>query len=182
MNIFAFDPDPAKCARWLDNKRVGKLMMECSQMLSVAILEHCPDATKRVGMGGLCKPSHQNHPVAVWVRECSGNFQWTLEYARALRDEYAHRYNGVIHGTAQRFPEIESWDWVLPEGDRTEFQNSARHGELGLDFTDMPVCDAYRAYINARWGMATDPPAWHKRSAPSWYEPVERKNAARLRA
>lgn len=182
MNIFAFDPDPELCAQWLDNSRVGKIMMECSQMLSVAVLHHCPDARKDIGRDGLCRPSHENHPIAVWVRETSANFAWTVRYAEALRDEYAHRYNDTIHGTARRLPIIKSWDWVIPEGELTPFQNSARHGELGLDFTHMPVHEAYQAYVNARWAMVQNPPAWRHRKPPKWYDKTERKTRARIRA
>lgn len=170
MNIFAFSNDPEQCAKWLDNSRVGKLLTEANQMMSVAVLENCPEAVRDVGIGGLCRPTHVNNSVTKWVRQSSGNFQWTLEYARALAAEYAHRYNGVQHGSAARIPTIESWDWVIPDGELTEFYNSARREDLGLDFTHLPVLQAYRDYANARWAIAKNPPRWHNRRPPTWYE------------
>lgn len=171
MNIFAFDPDPVKCALWLDNKRVGKLLMEAMQLLSVAIIENdtSDEAIKYIGRGGLCKPTHVNHPVAVWVRSSVGNFNWTKEYATALRDEYAARYNGTQHGAYDRMEEINRWSLDgIPE-EITEHVNCAANIGMNIDYKHLPVYEAYREYILQRWRIAPNPPAWSKRNPPAWY-------------
>ena len=43
MNLFVTDTDPAICAMNLDDKRVGKLLMECNQMMSLALKTHWED-------------------------------------------------------------------------------------------------------------------------------------------
>ena len=63
MNIFYLHPDPETCAQYHCDKHVVKMILEYSQMLSTA--HHECDGVP----GFLCyKPTHKNHPCAVWVR------------------------------------------------------------------------------------------------------------------
>lgn len=43
MNLFVTDLSPEKSAMALDDKRVGKLLMEANQMLSLAIKLRLPE-------------------------------------------------------------------------------------------------------------------------------------------
>lgn len=170
MNIFAFDPDPALCARWLDNKRVGKLLMEANQMLSLAvkILDEDLDWIEHVGQDKICNGfAYRDHPVSIWVRSSRGNFRWTVSYAHALTQEFNRRFR-KNHASGQRTPYIAEFEYCLPVGDLTPFQNSARHGGRGLDFSHLPVHQAYRTYAVARWKTDARPPQWPTGQMPEW--------------
>jgi hypothetical protein len=43
LNLFVTDPNPTVCAINLDDKRIGKLLMECNQMMSLAVKSHWPE-------------------------------------------------------------------------------------------------------------------------------------------
>lgn len=171
MNLFATSSDPIGIAHNLDNKRLGSQLMECNHMLSLAVKVHNPDYDMSwVGDGGLVRGmSHLNHPVSIWVRENQQNFLFTVAVAKAVGLEIAYRY-GTHHASLDRTDFIEGQEMFrfIPEGERTEFQNSARHAGRGLDFTHLPVIDAYRAYISARWKTDSREPTWGLRGEPEW--------------
>lgn len=170
MNLFVTDPDPVVCAMNLDDKRIGKLLMECNQMMSLAIKSQWPEddgsyvfwETRTELTSGF---SYLNHPVSLWVRQTRANFIWTLEHAYALANEFQHRF-GHAHGSADRLPFMHRYSDVIPEGRLTEFQNSAKNGEV--DFTFLPVPDSYRHYLAARWRTDKNAVTFTERHSPEW--------------
>lgn len=166
MNLFVLDMDPALSARGLDDKRIGSALREANQMMSVAVLRAAPEAAE-VGPGLLCRPTHQAHPVTLWVGATRGNFTWTLAYAYALIEEWTLRY-GTQHGSGDRTPYIGRFKSCIPDGPLLSFQNSARHDGLGLDFTHLPVPDSYRAYLQERWKTDKRPPNYSNQEWPRW--------------
>jgi hypothetical protein len=87
VNIFAVDPDPGVAARSLVDRHVVKMVLESSQLLSVAhaIHGHVPEGV----WGSL---AWSRHPCARWAANSLGNYRWLAKHALALADEYAHRY------------------------------------------------------------------------------------------
>ena len=173
MNIFAVDDDPVVCAKALDDKRVGKLLMEANQMLSLAIKIHHQGHPQflQVGPGQLTYGfAHKNHPVSIWVRESYGNFLWTAIYARALGEEFQHRFDKV-HASAARTKFIMmNYQNIIPGGDRTPFHNSARNKGKGIDFTWMINTNyAYQNYLNVRWANDVRTPMWTNRGRPEFF-------------
>jgi hypothetical protein len=172
VNLFVTDYSPIIAAQQLDNKRVGKLLIEAVQLLSTTILLTLDDQEKNIGEGGLCKLSHQNHPVAKWVRNKSGNYGWTFNYACALDQEFKYRF-GKYHKTGERLKTI-LWYYdlisdTLPPG-ADPFCNCARNSVYNLDYTHLPVSDAYQRYLNYRWKYTDkSPPTWTNRKPPEWY-------------
>lgn len=172
MNLFVTSMDPEECARNLDDKRVGKLLMEANQMMSLAIKVHWPDddgshvfwETSTELTSGW---SHLNHPVSVWVRQTRSNFEWTLAHAKALASEFKHRY-GRDHASALRLEFMERHSSCVPTGDVLPFQNSARHEGLGLDFTHLEVPYSYQEYLNSRWSSDKRAVSFTNRGAPAW--------------
>jgi hypothetical protein len=71
----------------MTNKHVVKMIVESAQLLSTA--HHVLDG------GGLdiYKPTHANHPSAVWTRETLGNYLWLSRHLYFLLDEYGKRFN-----------------------------------------------------------------------------------------
>lgn len=102
MNIFALDRSPILSARWQHDRHVVKMILESYQLLSTAI--HHNDFYRDVynravsrlpvpAQADLLKPTHDNHPAAVWVRESSQNFVWLAIHAIELSHEYSRRFN-----------------------------------------------------------------------------------------
>ena len=170
MNLFVTDPDPVVCAMNLDDKRIGKLLMECNQMMSLAVKSHWPEddgsyvfwETPTELTSGL---AYLNHPVSIWVRQTRANFLWTLEHAVALSNEFQHRFNSD-HASGNRLAFMRRYSDVIPEEGLTEFQNSAKNGEI--DFTHLPVPDSYRHYLAARWETDKRAVTFTNRHSPEW--------------
>src|SRR6056297_284820 len=114
MNLFRVSENPIKCAVSLDNSRVGKILMETTQLLSNAIHYHTDHKSMDfTGPGRLTIPSHWNHSLSIWIRSCQNGFDWTLEYGKCLSVEYYYRFDRH-HGAAPRLREIEQWGIPLP--------------------------------------------------------------------
>ena len=88
MNIFCLSENPTQSARWLADRHILKMGMEATQMLCTAFHEQSIDAPYR--------PSHRNHPSSIWCRSSYDNFQWLIEHAYVIFDEYTARY-GKTH-------------------------------------------------------------------------------------
>jgi|694.fasta_scaffold22167_8 hypothetical protein len=89
MNIFFLDMLPKKCAEMHCNKHVVKMIIEYAQLLSTA--HHFANTTN----SGFYKPTHVNHPCAVWVRQSVLNYCWLYELFVCLCKEYTKRYKKV---------------------------------------------------------------------------------------
>ena len=124
MNIFILNIDPKKAAEAHGDKHVIKMILEACQMLYTAhwlavhpellkersavkiakahkllsVPEHMLTAPKRkcADENGY-RPVHLHHPCTIWVRECLGNYMWTVNLALALADEYEYRWPGKTH-------------------------------------------------------------------------------------
>jgi hypothetical protein len=86
MNIFYLDRDPYKAARFHCDKHVVKMILETAQLLSTAHHEF------GTATDTMYKPTHKNHPSAVWVRQSKKNYHWAYELFQWLSFEYSDRY------------------------------------------------------------------------------------------
>jgi hypothetical protein len=89
MNIFYLHDNAKVSAMAMTNKHVVKMIVESTQLLSTA--HHVLDGPDAIS--GIYKPTHKNHPSAVWVRESMGNYLWLRDHTYFLLQEYASRYN-----------------------------------------------------------------------------------------
>ena len=78
MNVFVLDEDMIKSAMYTCDKHVVKMITEHGQLLSSAYYY--------TGQAELApyKLSHQNHPIAKWVRESRDNCTWLRIYTLVL--------------------------------------------------------------------------------------------------
>lgn len=166
MNLFVLDPDPVKAAAGLDDKRLGSALMEATMMLSVPL-----QSVGEIGAGMLCRPSHQHHPVTLWVGATRANWRWTLQYAQAVRHEWFLRY-GSIHAAGLRVCYLATMEDCLLAGPLLPFQNSARNAGLDLDFSWLPAPESYREYLMERWKTDKRPPSYTNRGWPEWARSV----------
>jgi hypothetical protein len=154
MNIFATSPNPLDCAIALDDKRLIKMILETAQLLSTAIHQYDPDNP------ALYKPTHTNHPCAVWVREDKRNFQWTIRHFAYLSEEYTARF-GKTHASMTRLAlTLDRELSTLPPP--TGFVNCTPYKEL----TD--VHEAYRVCLLHKWNTDIRSPKWTNRQPPVW--------------
>ena len=137
---------PVRNARVLDNKRLVKMVLETTQLLSNALWTHTGS--------GPYKTTHLNHPCSVWVAESGGNYWWTVDLLRAMCREYTRRY-GRVHKCESLLPTFEAAH--VSHGERTPFKNCT-------DFKHLPTFEAYRMALRTKWKNDKLPPRWPSRS------------------
>lgn len=113
MNIFYLHTDPKTCASYHCDKHVVKMILETAQLLCTA---HHLAGVPRPDM---YKPTHANHPSAVWVRSSKANYQWALELLYYLLDEYTMRY-GKVHKTSRLLGVLQNHPQFITETEFTE--------------------------------------------------------------
>ena len=69
------------------------MIVESAQLLSTA---HFENDGVIVGY----KPTHKNHPCAIFTRKTSGNYEWVYNHFVALCDEFTRR-KGKVHKTSE---------------------------------------------------------------------------------
>ena len=154
MNIFCTSDCPVESAKYLDDKRVRKMLLESGQLLSTAMRVH--------GYSGdeVYKIAYKNHPSNIWTRATQGNYKWLLEHFRALCDEYTRRF-GKTHASSALLPAFERGVSLIPVGERMPFSNNARNLTKGVDFThESDVTLAYKLYLSVRWEGDKREPKW----------------------
>ena len=150
MNIFVVSPEPWKCANYLDDKRVIKMVLETAQLLATAVNVSGGKATY--------KTTHLNHPCSIWVRSSRANYKWTLALFQELLREYENRY-GKIHKCRDYLLEFHEGQFLISEGELTPFVNCT-------PFKDEPnVFVAYKMCLDDKWKNDKRKPTWHKREA-----------------
>ena len=180
MNIFFTSFDPAECARFLDDKRLIKMILESAQMLSTAQLICNSDcykvafktnitwktdskgnpyiAKKRIIYKNYLKNgfeiyaiAHANHPSNVWVRKSKQNYDWLVSHGLELCYEYTRRY-GKIHRTQAILEELGRHSDAMPSTGMTALPNCAANKEHKLDFkSESCIYTAYKKYLTARF-------------------------------
>jgi hypothetical protein len=151
MNIFISSTDPNESASNLDDKRVIKMILETTQMLSTSLIT--------LGQPGPYKSTHINHPCSIWVRTTRSNYSWTLEHLSALLKEYTNRYL-KIHKCNQYLNYFYQSKIYIPEGQLTSFINCTTYKEL-------EVTEAYKKYLSDKWQTDKRKPTWYKKSKES---------------
>ena len=98
MNIFFLDEDSKMCAQAHCDKHVVKMILEYAQMMSTAHRVLDPPSEL---IEPMYKPTHKNHPAAVWVRESDANYKWLYDLWFWLAKEYWWRYD-KMHKTWEK--------------------------------------------------------------------------------
>lgn len=158
MNIFATHGSPRKCAKFLDNKRLNKMILETAQILCTAMQLNGVEDDR------LYKPTHRYHPCVKWAANNSDNMIWLIKLFKAYCKEYTKRFNKT-HATATKLWGIFATILCASGPDfsdgRDEFPNCARNKEKGIDFTHIKdVHRAYRLYLRERWKSDKIKPKW----------------------
>ena len=86
MNIFFLHHVPQIAASYHCDKHVVKMIVETAQLLATAHHEHGN------GHNVTYKPTHKNHPSAVWARESVSHYMYLTDLGRTLCKEFKRRY------------------------------------------------------------------------------------------
>lgn len=94
MNIFFLCLCVKKCAKYHFDKHVIKMILELCQLLCCAwhILDE-DDAELLESDGVIYKKTHMNHPCAIWTRKHINNYNYVVNLALELCNEWRFRYN-----------------------------------------------------------------------------------------
>ena len=138
MNIFYLDANPAEAARMQCDRHVVKMILETAQLLSTA--HHELD-----GESPAYKPTHKNHPSAVWVRSSAVAYRWAWHHLQALGREYQRRYGKVHKTIREHLDSLYSVPKAIPSGDFSE-PPQCMPDEYKRDDTTL----AYQLYYNAK--------------------------------
>jgi hypothetical protein len=189
MNIFILSLIPKEAAEAHGDKHVVKMILEACQMLytahwiavhpellnersaikiarahkTLSVPKHMLTAPRRkcADEQGF-RPVHLHHPCTIWVRECIGNYMWTVDLALALADEYEFRWPGKIHSCRAHA------EWLkanLPPG----ISQRERNGfAVAMDNEYRVAGDAVASYIKYYKGSKKDRnlTVYTRRSAP----------------
>lgn len=158
VNIFACDTDPVISAMYLDDKRLGKLAMEATQLAQFAFDLGTDDGRLKPQVRVFTRVSktYRDHGVARWTRRSVPNLCWLVLHADTLLKNHTRAY-GTVHATSHVVTAIHTAlidlgykleDEALAH---TEHHNSAANDSLGLNFKHLPVQRAYRTYLAARF-------------------------------
>ena len=158
MNIFATDACPIQSAKNMCIAHQNKMMQESIQLLSTAhfVLDGVQRGTK---------PTHVNHPSAVFVRESSGNYFWVLTHAITLSVMYTER-TGKVYGYFKYLQDVMTSPvniQVAPLGDFPMCMPDEYKLKAFFD-----VYKAYKMYLNVKykeWINRTD----KKQMKVEWY-------------
>ena len=172
MNIFTTSYNPMECARDLDTRRLSKMILETCQLLSTAKYYRLNDWDFFNDTQGY-KPTHKNHPCAIWARESINNYTWLMELLEAYAEEYTRRkgkqhksyVDQVLSDNLNVINHNINWfENMLP------FPNCARNKEYDIDFSYLPVTTAYKKYLRYRY-LNTDKykPTWLGDYVPEWF-------------
>lgn len=165
MNIFITSACPVESAKDHCNVHVYKQIVESCQLLSGA---HFKLDGKQVGM----KPTHLNHPSAVWTQASKANYLWLFEHFKALCDEYEYRA-GKVHKSVEHIKTLSKTPVSIDDKPLSDFVF------VGPDEFRMKsltcVHGAYKLYLKSKyqdWQVRTNkrqmPVSWGKRSVPEW--------------
>lgn len=143
MNIFFLHRSAPMAAALHADIHVGKMLLESVQLLSTA--HHLTGGTAPY------KPTHANHPCALWVRESKLHYGFVWELAQQLGREFFKR-RGKRHKTAELLAEVQSPPVSLPA--------TWREPPLAMpeEFRGPNAVNAYRAYYLSK--AATMPLRW----------------------
>jgi hypothetical protein len=170
MNIFFLSFDPRKAAQQHCDRHVVKMILESAQLLwtawHVSMAGRGDDllASAPPTLGGTrgYRPTHKNHPCAIWARETLANYRWLCALATELAAEYHYRYPSAgEHATEPHIRWLSAHPPLLPEKPLT-WPALAMPEEYKISRNPTACYRAY--YLGTKTGFLH----YKRRDAPEW--------------
>ena len=110
MNIFYFTKNTRLNSKLLDDKRLVKMVLETTQLLSNVLFLY--------GKKNPYKPTHLKHPCTIWASSSKQNWIWLKRYGLELCKEYTRRFHKVHKCTdiikSMSCPPIKNSEFTQP--------------------------------------------------------------------
>lgn len=173
--MFVLDEDPVIAARLNCDIHVNKIILEAASCMCAAHWEHgfplLEYAPLPLIKGQYRGKTHHNNHVTKWVRNCTGNYEWTAIHAIELCEEYSRRYH-IRTGLHRRHASEEIVLWLakhrpygLVHAPRTTFTQA-----IAEECYHQDTVAAYWTYYAAcKWHLTT----WKHTATPNWYVALE---------
>ena len=143
MNIFILDDQISNIPALMSDQHVIKMILESCQILCTV---HHTHNTPNVPY----KKTHQNHPCVVWAAESSYNYNYVLELAQALSDEYTFRFG-------KRHKSQDVIDWLNANTLNIEYSEMTQHVQcVPDDYIHRDPVKAYRDYYTKKYNDFKD--------------------------
>lgn len=151
MNIFYLDTNPNTAAQLMCDRHVVKMILETAQLLSTAHYE-------LDGASPAYKPTHRNHPSAVWARASAANYAWLYEHMIALGAEYTRRYGKTHKTILEHAVGLSAVPSNIADDDYTHPPQCMPDDCKGVD--TVAAYQAYYALKASEWADAGRPMTW----------------------
>lgn len=158
MQIFVTNPNPKKSADylWTNPNRARKMITESMQILACALeyFGYQEQIKKANGDPYATPKSRMNHPVVKWVCEDKNHVLWLCIHCTQLYLEYSKKGGRAFKNIPNNIDIIHNNFkgrlFEIIEGKNINFLNFAKCKSKDLDFTNLPVFEAYRQYLEAQ--------------------------------
>jgi hypothetical protein len=132
--MFYLDVNPKVCATYHYDVHVRKMILESAQLLStchrfldgreVIKLDKANRRRKTYVLNNelediLYKSTHVNHPVSIWLRKSTGNYDYLYQLYLALCEEYKFRF-GKSHKSENLKEHLQNYPMNLVKSKFTE--------------------------------------------------------------
>lgn len=141
MNIFFLDNNPQIAAHMMHDKHVVKMILESAQMLCTAYHELNYSDTNSIPY----RKAYANHPMTIWTRTSSANFNWLIQHSLELCKIYTDWRNRV-HNTEQVIRWCNSNKYDLPIFNKTTKTITQRPKCMPTDYKTESVVKSYLLY------------------------------------
>lgn len=175
MNIFVVNTDPYTAAYDLCDKHIVKMIVESTQMLSIAhrVLDGTPSTrTTKSGRtvkhwthpkweNELCLPAMVHHPCTKWAMQTLSNYNWLWQHTDGMLEQYTFRYDKIHSMTDLVRTRLIYAPTNINIGDLTPFAQA-----MPVQYQSNDAVVSYRNYyIGEKKKFAT----WRKTLQPSWF-------------
>ena len=150
MNCFILDTNPWKCATYIDDVRLPKMIVESAQMMASGLRKAGLTDEDFIEYGILTKANrpykgaYKHHPVTIWIGLNHSNYSWHRDMAISMLNEYTKRF-GKIHACEVPIRNMaELWN-EIPYGEMTPFAQA-----MPDEYKDEDAVKAYRAYYQSK--------------------------------
>lgn len=180
MNLFYLDNDIKKSCEALADVHLRKMPLESVQMLCTYVylkmfqgkypyvsFRKNPDFKGLYkSETGLYLPTHINHPVNIWIRECDSNTIYMLDYTRVLFDEYKSRFSKE-HGSFSVFKTCEN---IILNVLKIKSNGSMTDIKLCMpdEYKRSNFVESYRKYYNSKQQTSKVKLVWSGCNKPEW--------------
>ncbi len=168
MNIFILDENPIIAARYMDDVRVPKMVVETAQMMASSLRRHgaTDEQMPLTQKGTPYKGGYHNHPCTVWAGDSLNNFLWLYQHGVALGEQYYKRF-GKQHACTKPIMYMGSMAHMITNTGLTPFAQ-AMPDEYKNDDAVVAYRNYYKSKAHSKGGVK-----YRRAEVPPWWDDGE---------